>query len=312
MTIQSFHLHCDGQPTLAMRVQRPAVSQADVLYVHGSTFGADLSIFYALDGRSWADALTDAGFSAWGFDFAGYGGSDRYADDCGRAAGRLEEALSQLRRAIRAVRERNGGRRVFLLGHSWGATVAAACAAACPEDVAALVLFAPVVVRGDPIRPAGAYVPAAVDAGPVQAHYPLTLWAQYRRFVEDVPRGQPQVFSEAHFQDWGSAFLATDSQAQSRMPPSVSTPAGPQRDVQALWSGQPLYDPSRIVAPTLLVRGEWDTVCDANDARSLLSALGGPVREGAVIERATHLMHLEAQRGQLYNVVNTFLNRSTQ
>jgi alpha-beta hydrolase superfamily lysophospholipase len=312
MSIHSFKLGSDGLPTLAMRMQRPAVPRADVLYVHGSTFGADLSLFHALDGRSWADALNDAGFAAWGFDFAGYGGSGRYAGDCGRAAGRLEEAVPQLQRAIRAVRERGGGRPVHLLGHSWGATVAAACAAACPDDVASLVLFAPIVMRGAPARLSGAYLPAAVDAGAVQSHFPLTLWAQYRRFVEDVPRGQPQVFGEAHFQAWGEAFLATDPQAQSRVPPSVNTPAGPQRDVQALWSGQPLYDPSHILAPTLLVRGEWDTVCDAGDARSLLSALGAPVHDSAVIERATHLMHLEAQRCRLYNVVNTFLNRSTQ
>jgi alpha-beta hydrolase superfamily lysophospholipase len=312
MTIPSFLLRGDGEPSLAMRVQRPAVSQADVLYVHGSTFGADLSIFHALDGHSWADALNDAGFTAWGFDFVGYGGSDRYASDCGRAAGRLDEAVPQLRRAMRAVRERNGGRPVALLGHSWGATVAAAYAAACPADIATLVLFAPIVMRGGPQQPVGAYVPSTVDASALQSHYPLTLWAQYRRFVEDVPRGQPQVFCEAHFQAWGMAFLETDPEALSRVPPSVNTPAGPQRDVRALWSGQPLYDPSRIAAPTLLVRGEWDTVCDANDAASLLSALGAPVRETAVIERATHLMHLEAQRGQLYNVVNTFLNRSTR
>ncbi|NGZ82671.1 alpha/beta hydrolase [Duganella aceris] len=298
----------------SLRVQRPSAdSRADVLYVHGSTFGAGLSIFYRLDGRSWADALNDAGFTAWGFDFAGYGDSERYPPDSDRAVGRLEQAVPQLLWAIQAVRERNGGRPIHLLGHSWGATVAAACAAAHPDGIAALVLFAPIVMRAGPTRPAGAYIPAAAAAATsTPSHYPLTLWAQYRRFVEDVPRGQSQVFSEAHFQAWGEAFLATDPQAQSRTPPAVSTPAGPQRDVQALWSGQSLYDPSRIAAPTLLVRGEWDTVCDADDAASLLAAVNASASAcgGAVIERATHLMHLEAQRGLLYDAVNTFLLRS--
>ena len=292
----------------SLRAQRPSAgSHADVLYVHGSTFGAGLSIFYPLDGRSWADALNDAGFTAWGFDFAGYGDSARYPVDSCRAVGRLEEAVPQLLRVIRAVRERNGGRPVCLLGHSWGATVAAACAAAHPDGIAALVLFAPIVTRAGATRPAGAYIPAAAAAMSAPSHYPLTLWAQYRRFVEDVPRGQPQVFSEAHFQAWGEAFLATDPESRSRTPPAVSTPVGPQRDVQALWSGQELYDPARIAAPTLLVRGEWDTVCDADDAASLMADLGAAARHSAVIERATHLMHLEAQRGLLYDAVNTFL-----
>jgi esterase/lipase len=87
------------------------------------------------------------------------------------------------------------------------------------------------------------------------------------------------------------------------------TPGGPQADVLALWSGQHLYTPSLIIAPTLLVRGEWDSVCADADAHYLLHALGSADKTDARIERATHLMHLESQRGLLYNAVNTFLQR---
>src|SRR4051812_18871944 len=61
-----------GELTLALQVQRcrERAALADVLYVHGATFGADLSLYFAFDGRSWADALCEAGFDAWGFDFA--------------------------------------------------------------------------------------------------------------------------------------------------------------------------------------------------------------------------------------------------
>jgi hypothetical protein len=37
-----------------------------VLYVHGATFASGLSIAHRLDGRSWRDALCDAGFCVWG------------------------------------------------------------------------------------------------------------------------------------------------------------------------------------------------------------------------------------------------------
>ena len=84
--------------------------------------------------------------------------------------------------------------------------------------------------------------------------------------------GQPQVFSGAHFHAWGEDCQATDPASRSRTPPAVGTPAGPQRDVPAPWSGQPLYDPSRIVAPTPLLRGECGTVCDAGNAFLLGSA----------------------------------------
>jgi alpha-beta hydrolase superfamily lysophospholipase len=166
----------------------------------------------------------------------------------------------------------------------------------------ALVLFAPIVVRTPAaIRPA---------AAPQPSHYPLTLWAQYRRFVEDVPRGQPQVLSEAHFQAWGAAYLATDPGAEGRVPPSVITPYGPIADIGALWSGQALYDPSLIVAPTLLVHGEWDSLCTEADASHLLSALGSHEKVQITIARGTHLMHLESQREVLHNKVNMFLERT--
>jgi hypothetical protein len=44
-----------------------------VLYVHGATFPSALSIAHRFDGRSWRDALNDAGFDVWGLDFYGFG-----------------------------------------------------------------------------------------------------------------------------------------------------------------------------------------------------------------------------------------------
>lgn len=301
-----------GQPTLALQVQRPhgATAVGDVVYVHGSTFGADLSVFCRIDGRSWADEMSAAGLAVWGFDFAGYGASDRYAQDSDRPVGRMDEVIGQLQRVVATVRTRRGGGPVILVSHSWGASVAARYAGTYPQDVRALVLFAPIVVRCAATRTPASYIPAAAACAPT--HYPLSLWAQYRRFVEDVPRGQPQALGEAQFQAWGEAFLSTDPSAGSRTPPSVMTPGGPQADVLALWSGQDLYDPSLIIAPTLLVRGEWDSVCADADAHCLLRALGSADKTDARIERATHLMHLESQRGLLYNAVNTFLQRITK
>lgn len=287
---ESFRLCESGQPTLALQVQRPgsfasaAHAAGDVIYVHGATFGADLSIFYRFDGRSWADAINDLDLAVWGFDLPGYGRSDGYPADLGRPAGRIDDAVLQLRRVIAAVREQNGGLHA--------------------RDVKALVLFAPVVTRGQAASPVGATT--------LPSHYPVTLWAQYRRFVEDVPRGHPQVLSEAHFETWGAAYLASDPRAAARIPPAVSTPYGPVADIGAMGSGQQLYDPSRIVAPTLLVRGEWDSVCGDADARRLLAALGTADKDDVKIERATHLMHLELQRTVLHDRVNRFLERVAQ
>src|SRR5256885_1168994 len=51
-----------------------------VLYVHGATFPSALSIAHRFDGRSWRDALGDAGFDVWALDLDGFGYSDRYPE----------------------------------------------------------------------------------------------------------------------------------------------------------------------------------------------------------------------------------------
>lgn len=290
-------LEAGGAPTLALYHHPAPADLGDVIYVHGSTFGAELSVLYPLDGRSWAQALCEAGLNVWAFDFAGYGASDRYPRDAAQPVGDLEQALPQLQRVVAAVRVRNHGRRVSLLAHSWGGTVALRYASAHPDELASLALFAPILARDA----------SAAPPAPASSHLLLSAWAQYRRFTEDVPAGAAQPLSEAHFQAWSTAFLATDSDAGTRMPPAVLSPAGPQSDVRALCSGQALYDAAAITTPTLLVRGEWDSACDAADMDRLRALLANATQ--ATIPGATHLMHLEAARGLLYNTVNTFLSR---
>lgn len=291
-------LEAAGEPALALYHQPSPVDKGDVLYVHGSTFGADLSVRYQLDGRSWADALCDAGFNVWSFDFAGYGASDRYPVDAAHPVGDIAQVLPQLQRVIAAIRSRNHGRGVNLLAHSWGATVALSYASSHSEDLASLALFAPILAR-DAI---------AMPPAPTSSHFLVSAWAQYRRFIEDVPAGEAQLLSEKHFQLWSEAFLATDPDAGQRTPPAVLSPVGPQRDMRALRGGQMLYDAAAINVPTLLVRGEWDRACSAVDADRLLDAIIGTAKVNVTIPGATHLMHLESSRGLLYNAVNDFLS----
>jgi alpha-beta hydrolase superfamily lysophospholipase len=267
----------------------------DVLYVHGSTFGCEMSLFWRPDGRSWADALAEAGLHAWGFDFVGYGRSSRYPDD-GHLHGRGEEAVLQLLAVVRHIRAGNGRRPLHLLAHSWGGGVAAQAAVLRPADIASLVLFAPLLPRPGPLQ--------RVALPPQRAN---TVWAQYRRFVEDVPRGHPQVLDERHFDAWARAYLASDPASATREPPSVLTPNGPAADIAELWNGRPLCDARALTQPLLLVRGEWDSVCDDADATAWLAGVGCRFKQDIVIPAGTHLLHLESGRHALHAAVNRFL-----
>ena len=80
-----------------------------VLYVHGATFPSALSIAHRFDGKSWRDALNEAGFDVWGLDFHGFGHSDRYPDMSRPASESAplciaEDAAQQVAAAARFIR----------------------------------------------------------------------------------------------------------------------------------------------------------------------------------------------------------------
>jgi pimeloyl-ACP methyl ester carboxylesterase len=92
---------------------------------------------------------------------------------------------------------------------------------------------------------------------------------------------------------------------RTREPPAVLTPSGPFQDIFDAWAGRLPYDPSRIAAPVCIIRGAWDGMCRDADAAWLMQAI--PSARDVTIPRATHLMHLEANRHALYRVAEAFL-----
>jgi pimeloyl-ACP methyl ester carboxylesterase len=279
------------------------LNACDVLYVHGATFPIASSIFFEFDGRSWAHALADAGFNAWGFDFLGYGGSDRYReDDPHPILGRIPQAAPQLAHVIRHIHERNGGKPISLLAHSWGTLVALEVAGKFPELVDRIVLFGPIAPRHDTTE--------EVSLNKLPSTHLLSVWAQYRNFIAEVPRDEPQVLLDRHFEQWAEIYLASDVESSTRSPRAVRAPFGPVADLLETWCGAELVDASRVVSPTLVVRGEWDSACTDDDARFLLGKLAARVNRDVKLKCGTHRMHLEEGRTALYDAVNHFLGES--
>jgi len=231
-----------------------------VLYVHGMSFPAALSIAHRFDGRSWRDELCNRGFHVWGLDFYGFGSSDRYAKmsqpaELNAPLGQAEEASGRSnapRDSLRSTRRAESFRDCPLRRHDSAGTIATALfAIRNPELVDRLVFFAPIARRE----------PKDAPRHPYPAWRQISLQDQWQRFTGKVPEGQPPVLAEEHFRDWSQRYLKTDPDSGLRSPPSVKTPTGIIQEIAAAWAGQLGYDPTRIHAPVAIIRGEWDRMC---------------------------------------------------
>jgi pimeloyl-ACP methyl ester carboxylesterase len=275
-----------------------------VLYVHGATFPSALSIAHRFDGRSWRDALCDAGFDVWGLDFYGFGHSDRYpemevAADANPPLCLAEHAAAQLAVAVRFILEHQQLPSLSLIAHSWGSMVAGRFAGDHPTLVDRMVLFAP-IARRDPLR----YSPR--PNGP--AWRIVSVEDQWTRFVEDVPPEEPPVLSRIHFDEWARRYLDTDPQSRARETPGVQTPSGPFVEVLRAWHGELSYQPARVTAPVEIIRGAWDGLVTDADAKWLFDAFSHSSNKRDVkIARGTHLMHLEVMRPALWRESAAFL-----
>jgi len=294
------------QPRLLLREQvcGRTGQRGHVLYVHGATFPSASSVLAKFGGKSWADALNDAGFGVFALDFAGYGGSERYPGmslpaDQSPPLGRASEAAEQIARAVALIRRRIGAEPLSIVAHSWGTIPAAIFATAYPESLCRLVLFGPILRRCVPH-------PKVSDAWSL-----VTIAAQHQRFTKDVPPRHGPVLEEPDFPDWAEAYLRSDPESLLRTPPAVQVPGGPSADVAAAWSGELPYDPAALRTAVMLVRGEWDSSSTAADVDWFAAALPPSLeRKVVTIARATHLMHLERGRHELYETVNAFLHEA--
>jgi pimeloyl-ACP methyl ester carboxylesterase/heme-degrading monooxygenase HmoA len=298
---------------LAITHKEPRVLANDfpVLFLHGQSFPTALSFDFRMGNCSWMDTLTENGYDVYALDFLGYGKSDRYptmsipaspnADSAiGNPVGRAVEVVYDVDRAVDLILHKTGQHAVYLIGHSWGGSVAALYTEEHSDKVAKLVLFAAITPRRD--SSARAEIRGACE----------TLTPEQR--VSDLkaltPSGRTCRLEPEIFSIWGNSWLHSDTLAMKYHSTSVRFPSGPAQDVEDLLHNKPYYDPALIKVPVLLIRGEWDAYPNNRDYDTLFGALeNSPYKKAVIIEKATHVMHLEKSRYQLYDETVNFLRR---
>jgi pimeloyl-ACP methyl ester carboxylesterase len=277
-----------------------------VLYLNGARLPSAVTVSLRLGGRSWRDDLSDRGWDVWALDYLGYGHSDRFPEmDAAPFANpplcRAQPASEQVATAIAFILSQSQLSRLSLLAHSWGTNVGAIAAIRHPEQVERMVMFGPITHR-DP----GAAGPKPMPEVPAWNIMTAEEWI--RLLQADVPRGADQPILPPHLDAWTQAFLGCDPKARDRTPQGVQMPWGAMTDVVELWNGGTLYDPSKLMAPTMIVRGEWDGYCSDTDAAWLMRNLrNAPIKQDVKIGHGTHFMFYEESRFELYRQAAAFL-----
>src|ERR1043166_3822420 len=288
---------------LAPASRQPVKEGRVVLILHGGTLPSGASAAFRFDGHSWMDDLSEHGFDVWAMDYLGYGGSDRYPEmsappTVNPPLGRAVQVSSQVSAVVEFICKRENISKLSIVSHSWGTLVAGVFATQEPARLDRLVLYGPGTLKHQ----------ANTSNADLPAFSYVTEEEQWKRFSGWAPSTEPPVLEKRHFDKLGPTYIDSDPTRHSRTPPSVQVPGGPDADATDAWTGKFIYDPSKIKSPTLIIRGEWETISTDEDAHWLFNALTNvPIKRDVLINRATHVMHLEKNRYQVYREVQAFL-----
>jgi pimeloyl-ACP methyl ester carboxylesterase len=294
-----------GTGTLIQGMRHTAASHPNgsspVLILHGATFPSGNAAAWKIEGHSWMERLAEQGYDVYALDFLGYGISARYPemrgeDPRGTALGDVASMVQQVERAEAVILARTRVKSLNLIAHSAGTYVAARYAELHPDRVAKLILF-------------GAPTPSNTGEAAAAANI-----RYFQVSANDQLEGfEPQVRTSGRldarmFPLWVTAYLASDPLSGARQPASVRVPAGMIAAVDEMnRTGKLPYDPEKIMAPTLVIQGEWDAVTPPSSGLWLFERIGAPFRRLVILSQGGHRLHLEESRVQLYQEVQAFL-----
>jgi pimeloyl-ACP methyl ester carboxylesterase len=279
-----------------------------VLFVHGATYPAETAFDLQLDGLSWMDYIAQRGYDVYLVDVRGYGRSSRPPEMDQPAANNkpivnTDTAARDYGSAVDFVLKRRGIDKLTVLGWSWGTAITAYYTSKNNAKVNRLVLYAPVWLRQsksltDSGGALGAYRTVTVDA------------ARKRKEAGLAPGRNPMP--DAWFEDWAKATFASDPVGAKANPQYVRAPNGVVQDGRDFWSaGKPMYDPSDIRVPTMLILAEWDADTPLYMAQTLFPQLvNAEPKRLVIIGAGTHSIIMEKNRMQLFREVQMFLDEA--
>jgi len=255
--------------------------------VHGSSNASRTSYDLTVSGKaeySMMNVFAGYGYDVWTMDHDGYGNSGSSGNNSDIASG-----VEDLKAAMAVVANETGQNKVHFFGTSSGGIRAAAFAQAQPASVDRLIISA-FTYKGN----------GAAEIARRQAKID-ELRANPRRqrdaamirsiFTRD---GHPSAYDPAMVE----AIIATELKFGD------SVPSGSYLDMAA---NLPIVDPTKVMSPVLMTRGEWDGNSTNDDLLDFFRQLPNGDRQFAVLPQVAHSAVYSNNRHLLWYAVRNFL-----
>jgi pimeloyl-ACP methyl ester carboxylesterase len=264
-------------------------SRPVAFFVHGSSVssrGFDLNV-PGHGEYSIMNEFARYGFDCWTMDHENYGKSGRTSGNSDIASG-----VEDLKAAVEIVTRETGRQKFHFLGESSGALRAGAYAMVAPERVDRLV-FAAFTYKGE-----GS--PTLTKRAEQLAYYRShNMRKRDRDMIRSIAtRDRPGTSDQA----------AVEALADAEMPFGDQVPTGTYLDMTA---NLPVVKPEKVLAPVLLVRGEYDGIATVADLEEFYNLLPNGDRQFVSLPGTAHSVTLATNRQLFWHVTRAFLTMPT-
>ncbi len=257
-----------------------------IFFVHGSSMASQPTFDLAVPGRPFASAMDwfcAQGFDCWTMDNEGYGRSDKHRDinfDISNGADDLDVGSAHILKTT-------GAKSLLMYGISSGALKAGLFTERHPARVAKLALDAFVWTgEGSPtLAQRKKKLPEflAMNRRPID-----------RPFVRSIfERDHGDCADAVTVEAFADAILTLDD----------SMPTGTYVD---MCSKLPLLDPTKITAPTLILRGEYDGIAGMDDLINYYKLLPSRSKQFSVMEGISHASFQQKNYMMVYQILHSF------
>jgi pimeloyl-ACP methyl ester carboxylesterase len=281
-----------GDIKLFLWNKKPAPGTAKrgtIFFVHGSSMASQPTFDLNVPGREYSSAMdyfAAQGFDTWTMDNEGYGRSDKH-----RAQNNdISNGADDLAAGTEYVMKNAGVKKMHMYGISSGALKAGLFAQRNPGRVDRLALDAFVWT--------GEGSPTLAERRKKLAQFQ----AMHRRpidrpFVHSIfNRDHPGTADDATIEAFADAILTLDD----------SMPTGTYVD---MCSKLPLLDPTKIVNPTIVMRGEYDGIAGFDDLIEFFKKLPNADKTFSTMAGISHASFQQKNYMMVYHILLSFFTQ---